>query len=59
MKTSKEECGKIGLVTQKFEESESVVTCKRCGASAHDPSLLCSPSETVASSTKLTETEKK
>lgn len=55
---SKEECTKIGLVTEKFEESESAVTCTRCGKQAHDPSLLCSPSPTVASSTTLREQSK-
>lgn len=56
MKTSNEkECAKIGLVTEKFEESEPSVTCSRCGKQAHDPSLLCSPSPTVASSTKVRE----
>ena len=55
MKTNQEECGKIGLVTEKFEESEPSVTCTRCGKEAHDPALLCSPSVTLASSTKLRE----
>jgi len=59
MKTSKEECGKIGLITEKFEESEPSVSCTRCGAQAHDPSLLCSPSVTLASSTKLREGQTK
>lgn len=55
MKTSKDECGKIGLISEQFEESEPSVTCTRCGQKAHDPSLLCSPSVTLASSTKLRE----
>jgi hypothetical protein len=59
MRTNKEECSKIGMVTEKFEESEPAVTCMRCGAKAHDPAFLCSPSVTVASSTKVRDTEKK
>jgi len=57
IKTNKDECGKIGLVTEKFDQSEPSVSCNRCGAEAHDPSLLCSPSVTLASSTKLRETK--
>jgi hypothetical protein len=53
MRTNKEECGIIGLVTETFDESEPSVTCTRCGQKAHDPSLLCSPSVTLASSTQL------
>ena len=59
MKTNQEECGKIGLVTEKFEEFEPSVSCTRCGKEAHDPALLCSPSPTLASSTKLRESGSK
>lgn len=59
MKTNKEECGKIGLITEKMDESEPSVTCTRCGKEAHDPALLCSPSVTLASSTRLREGQTK
>lgn len=59
MKTNKDECGKIGLVTEQFDQFEPSVTCTRCGQQAHDPSLLCSPSVTLASSTQLREGQSK
>jgi hypothetical protein len=59
MKTNKAQCAKIGLVTEKFDPSEPAVTCTRCGTHAHDPSLLCSPSVTLASSTRTRESQTK
>ncbi|UFS70169.1 hypothetical protein LPW11_20130 [Geomonas sp. RF6] len=57
MKIKKEDCPRsIDMVTEDFsDKSDSTVTCTRCGASAHDPSLLCSPDVTLASSTQLRE----
>jgi len=59
MKIKKEDCPRsIDLVTatEDFsEKSGATVSCTRCGAQAHDPSLLCSPEVTLASSTPLRE----
>lgn len=59
MKRNEEQCGKMGWVKEKFEESEPSVKCMRCGAKAQDPAFLCSPSVTIASSTKLRDEVKK
>lgn len=46
-------CGKV--ISETFTPNDPTVSCTRCGAESHDPSLLCSPSTTLASSTQTRE----
>lgn len=46
-------CGKV--ITETFTPNDPTVSCTRCGAESHNPSMLCSPSTTLASSTQTRE----